>query len=161
MRKLTRALLVSAAVVFGAAGLAMAQDTPAADAPAAAPIGTGAGSSHIMPAPSDKAQIIFFRKSGFLGAAISAHVKDGETPIGHLSNGQYFVALVDPGKHSFSVKTEATDTLEMEVEPGETYFVEETVSMGVIVYRLNLQPSDMAKFDATYPKIKLAKPMKP
>ena len=157
--RFTRTLMLAAALAVGSLGAAVAQDAPAAEAPGPA-IGTGAGSSHVYAAPADKAQIVFFRKSAFLGGGISAHVKDAGVDIGHMANGRYFVALVEPGKHTFTIKTEATDTLEMEVEAGETYFVETSAAMGVLVYRLNLSPSDMATFDAAYPKMKPAKPLK-
>ncbi|HYE43917.1 MAG TPA: hypothetical protein VEA15_11035, partial [Caulobacteraceae bacterium] len=87
-------------------------------------------------------------------------VREGETEIGNLTVGRYFLHVTDPGAHAYSVKSEATDTLNLEVEEGETYYVEETISMGIMVGRPNLSPSDQANFDDAYPKMKPAKPLK-
>jgi len=181
----TRGLLLSAALVLAAAatGPAIAQTeepaaaeaaAPAADAaqpaeeaaPApqadatAAPIGTGAGTSHIMPPPPGKTQVVFFRRNTFVGAALGGRVREGETPIGNLTSGRYFLHVTDPGEHTYTVKTEVTENLTMELEVGETYFVEETVSMGILVGRLNLSPSNSNAFDEAFPKMKPAKPLK-
>lgn len=181
----SRGLLLSAALVLGAfaVGPAVAQtEEPAAavEAPAeetaqpeaaaapaapaveaaAAPIGTGAGTSHIMPPPPGKTQVVFFRRSAFVGAALGGRVRVGEKPIGNLTAGRYFLYVTDPGEQTFTVKTEVTENLTMELEVGETYFVEETVSMGILVGRLNLSPSNSNAFDEAYPKMKPAKPLK-
>lgn len=128
---------------------------------AAQPIGQGAGSRHVMPPLPGKAQIIFFRKAAFVGAAIGGRVWEDDAAIGNLTAGTYFLVTLDPGVHTFSVSTEVKEELIMEVEEGETYFVEETVSMGVLVGRLNLSPSDVSVFDAAFPKMKQAKRLKP
>lgn len=55
---------------------------------------------------------------------------------------------------------EAKDVLNLEIEPGETYYVVGSVSMGLMVGRPNIAPSDAA-FEAAKPKLKewtLAKP---
>jgi hypothetical protein len=179
---------IAAALMLSVAAPALAQDDPAPPADAAAPaeaapveaapveaapaaapvaevaaptpIGTGAGGQHIMAPPPGKAQVVFFRRSAFVGAAIGGRVREAEVPIGNLTAGRYFLHVTDPGEHTYTVKTEVTENLTMELEAGETYFVEETVSMGVLVGRLNLSPSDIANFDAAYPKMKPAKPLK-
>lgn len=185
MRTLSRGASITAALLLSTALIApaAAQDDPAAPAEAAAeetaaepaeepaveaaapaadqtPIGQGVGTRHIMPPPPGKAQVVFFRRNTFVGAAIGGRVREGETPIGNLTVGRFFLHVTDPGEHTYTVKTEVTENLTMELEAGETYFVEETVSMGVLVGRLNLSPSDMANFDAAYPKMKPAKPLK-
>lgn len=183
----TRGMLLSAALVIGAltVGPAVAQteepaaatEAPAAEAAqpeaapeaeaapvattaAATPIGTGAGTSHIMPPPPGKAQVIFFRRNSFVGGALGGRVRENEVPIGNLTSGKYFLHVTDPGVHTYTVKTEVTENLTMELEVGETYFVEETVSMGILVGRLNLSPSNANAFDEAYPKMKPAKPLK-
>ncbi len=109
----------------------------------------------VGPAPADKAQIVFFRPSKMLGGAIGFKVREGEQELGKLRSGNYFIYLAEPGTHEYTVHSEAKDVLTMEVEAGETYFVQGTISMGVLAGRPNLSPSDEATFTAIASKLKL------
>jgi hypothetical protein len=144
-------------------GAAVAQDAvaPAADAsaPAAAvaPAAAATANTLITPAPADKGQIVFFRPSRMMGAAIGFKVREGETELGKLRSGKYFVAVIEPGTHVYKVHGETKDELTLEVEAGETYYVQGTISMGVLAGRPNLAPSDEATFSGMSSKLKLAK----
>lgn len=52
---------------------------------------------------------------------------------GKLGNNSYFIYVGDPGAHAFSIQSEAADTLHMEVDAGESYYVKETLGMGVVL----------------------------
>jgi hypothetical protein len=144
-------------------GAAMAQDAgnaaqqpaapAAAAAPAVAPAATpttadATANGLIAPPPPGKGQIVFFREKKFTGAAIRFKVREGDAELGKLSNGVYFVVPVDPGTHTYTVHTEAKDNLTLEVEPGETYFVKASISMGFLAGHPNLSPSDETSFVA-------------
>jgi hypothetical protein len=118
---------------------------------------SGTGSSKIGPPQDGKGQIVFFRPSKFAGAAVGFKVREGSTELGKLRSGKYFVASVDPGTHEYTVHSESEDVLTMEVEAGETYYVQGTLTMGVMVGRPNLSPSDEATFNGMADKLKLAK----
>ncbi|WP_119719383.1 DUF2846 domain-containing protein [Cognatilysobacter tabacisoli] len=143
--------------------LASAQDasataptgTPVAAEATAAPV-VAASSGLVGAAPADKGQIVFFRPSKFAGGAVGFKVREGETELGKLRSGKYFIALVEPGTHSYTVHSEAKDVLTMEVEAGETYYVQGTITMGLMAGRPNLSPSDQATFDGMAAKLKLA-----
>lgn len=125
-----------------------AAEPAAAAAPAAGgPIGTP---------PSGKGQIVFFRPSKFAGGAIGFKVREGQTELGKLRSGKYFVAVVEPGQHQYTVHSEAEDVLTLEVEAGETYYVQGTINMGFLVGRPNLSPSDALTFNGMASKLKLA-----
>lgn len=132
---------------------------PIADAaPAAASVTSAtAANALIGPAPEDKGQIVFYREPKFAGGAIGFKVREGDAEIGKLRSGNYFVALVEPGRHEYNVKGETRDILPIEVEAGETYYVKTTVSMGILAGRPNLAPSDATNFLAVSKKLKLAK----
>lgn len=153
--RLLSAALCAALLTFGAAQV-YAED---AKAPAAQAIATADGGS-LGPPPPGKGLVVFFRPSKIIGMAISYKVREGETELGTLSNGKYVVQVADPGKHSYVVHSEAKDTLNLEIEAGETYYVEGTMSMGALVYRPNLVPSDRDSFMRLAPKLKLAKDSK-
>ena len=110
-----------------------------------------------MPPPAGKGQIIFFREKKFAGSAVRYKVREGETELGKLISGGYFVVPVEPGTHQYVVHSEAKDVLTLEVEEGETYYVVGTVTMGFLAGRPNLSPSDKAAFDGMLPKLKFAK----
>lgn len=140
---------------------ALAQDgpvteaaTPAATAPAVEPAAAVIG--NIAPPPAGKGQVIFFRKGGLVGAAISCATHENGQKLSSLPPGRYHVHIAEPGIHEYSVKSEATDTLRMEVEPGETYFAKCAIGMGIMAGRPNLSPSDAATFSGMYAKLKPA-----
>lgn len=148
----TRAIVLSLLMV---PTFAMAQEaggttatTTAAAAAAANPL--------IGPAPQDQGQIVFFRESKMVGAAIGFKVREGEAELGKLRSGKYFVVNVAPGKHEYNVHGETKDVLTMEIEPGETYYVQASIGMGFIAGRPNLAPSDEAAFLAISKKLKRA-----
>ena len=122
------------------------------------PIAVEANGSMIAPPPTGFGQVVFYRKSGFGGAAIIYKVREGTRAYGTLSNGKYFVVVTEPGPHTYVVHSEAKDELTLEVEAGETYFVEGTVTMGILAGRPNLTPSTEEAFAAIAHKLKLAKP---
>lgn len=126
------------------------QAAPAKTTPApAAPASTG------IAAPSgDLGNVVFFRESKFVGAMVGFKVREGEQELGKLSNGTYFVAQVPAGAHAFTVHSEAKDVLNLEVERGQTYYVQGSISMGVMVGRPNLAPSDAATFSSMKDKLK-------
>lgn len=106
--------------------------------------------------PEGKGQVIFFRKGGLFGAAISCAVHENGAKLTSLPPGKYYVHVAEPGIHQYSVKSEATDTLRMEIEPGETYYSQCTISMGVMAGRPNLSPSDKSVFEKLGAKLKPA-----
>ncbi|SDQ59418.1 DUF2846 domain-containing protein [Pseudoxanthomonas sp. CF125] len=119
-----------------------------------------AASGSIGAPPAGKGQIVFFREKKFVGGGVSYKVREGENELGKLSNGTFFVSVVEPGAHEYTVHSEAKDILNLEVEAGETYYVTGGITMGVFAGRPNLSPSDQAAFDALAGKLKPAKPIK-
>lgn len=146
---------------------AAAQATPAtaaapaegAAAAATAATAPAAAKGALAPPPEGKGQIVFFREKKFTGAALSFKVREGETELGKLSNGSYFVLPVEPGAHQYAVKSEAKDVLNLEVEAGETYFVITTITMGFMAGHPNLTPSDEKAFQALAPKMGRTQPL--
>ena len=63
--------------------------------------------------------------------------------------------VADPGKHTYWTTGEATDTLNMELEPDETYFVRCSIGMGIMSGRAQVSPSDRAAFAAKAKGMKL------
>ncbi|AMS29954.1 DUF2846 domain-containing protein [Aquidulcibacter sp.] len=136
-----------------------AEATPAAapEAPAPAPAAVAfPGPNPIMAPPEGKGQVVFFRQSKLTGAALSFSIREGDTGIGKLQNGSYFVHVVDPGPREFNIQSEVTDTLRLEVEPGETYFVVQSITMGIMIGRPILTPSDALTFQNKKMKVTTA-----
>lgn len=130
----------------------------AASAPTMAPAPTTKIADMFDPAPAEKGQIIFYRPGG-AGGLVGCMVREGEGAdekhLSKLTGNRYFVHLAEPGVHKYWVKSEATDRLALEIEPGETYFVKCTISMGFLVGRPNLSPSDITEFKTKQKKLKV------
>jgi hypothetical protein len=164
-------LAASAAFVLALVTTAAAQpqatatETPpaATETPPAAPV-TAA------PDTAGKGHIVFFRPSRLTGGIYTYHVvevgDDGKPAkdaphLADLPNGGASAVDVEPGVHSYNITGPmavnlAEDRLRMEVEPGETYYVEQTVRMGLMTGGFKLVPADEARFKAS--KVKLAAP---
>ncbi|MDF7776909.1 hypothetical protein P1X14_16750 [Sphingomonas sp. AOB5] len=156
--------LVSLAALAGmtAAAPAMAQEAVATTAVAAPasdfePITTKSGT--IGAPPAGKAQIVFWRPGTFIGAALGCTVREGEgteeVQIARLGSGKYWVHVAEPGKHTYWTTGEATDKLNMELEPDETYYVRCAIGMGVMSGRAQVSPSDRATFVSRAKKMKI------
>jgi hypothetical protein len=99
-------------------------------------------------------QIVVFRPSKFVGSAIRCTVREDGKMVGRAGNGKYFVIPAAPGAHRLTTKTEATDTLNVEVEPDETTYVKCSIGMGVMAGRPNLSPASAEDFAKVAHKIK-------
>ena len=168
-------LAAGAAVSLALGAAAFAQDaqptTPATPAaPAEAPAATQAApAAQATPAGAPgKGRIIFFRPSRLSGAFYTYHIvevgDDGKPAkdaprLGDLPNGGAFAVEVEPGVHAYNITgpmavNKAEDRLRMEVEPGETYYVEQTVRIGLITGGFRLAPADEARFTQSNTKLK-------
>jgi hypothetical protein len=107
--------------------------------------------------PSGMGQIVFFRPSG-RGFIIGCTVRENGTAISSLGNGRYFIHATTPGPHAYTARSEASDTVNVEVEPGETQFVRCSIGMGIVAGRPNLSPSDETEFARRSPKLRLVRP---
>jgi len=107
-----------------------------------------------------KGKILFFRPSKFVGGAVGFIVREGEAELGKLRSGNYFVIDALPGKHTYTVHSEAADNTTLEVEEGETYFVAGSISMGFLVGHPHLAVSTVAAFEEALPKLEPSKPLK-
>ena len=92
--------------------------------------------------------IVFFRAKKFAGAAVGYKVREGDVELCRLRNASYCILQATPGKHEYTVHSEAKDILTLEVDPGETYYVVGGITVGVLAGRPNLSPSDAAAFEA-------------
>ena len=99
-----------------------------------------------LPAPkAGTGQIVFYRPGG-MGSAIKCTVRENGKMVGRVSGNRYYVIDAEPGVHTFTAKSEATDTVTVQVEPDETAFVKCKIAMGLMVGRPNLSPSTDLEF---------------
>lgn len=110
----------------------------------------------VTAAPEGMGQVVFFRPSRFVGAALSFTVRENEQDLGRLPNARYFVHVTEPGIHEYEIGR--NDTIRMEIEPGETYYVIQSTQMGVVAGRAVLSPSDQAAFEEAQPRMRLWEP---
>ena len=128
--------LVSAVALTAMAGVAFAET--------ATPIKTKTG--EIGAAPAGKAQIVFWRPGTIVGMALGCTVHEGTREVARLASGKYFVVITSPGKHAFSTRGQAADTLNLETESDETYFVKCKIGNGTFSGAAQLEPSDRDGF---------------
>lgn len=133
---------------------------PAAEAPAA--------QAEVPPAATGK--IIFFRPGRLAGAIYTYYVvevgEDGKADkdaphLVSLPNGAAAALDVTAGVHAYNITGPmavnlAEDRLRLEVEPGQTYYVEQTVRMGLVTGGFRLVPADEARFKASKVKFRPA-----
>jgi hypothetical protein len=139
MRNFTKLLLAGAFVAAGFTALpAQATVAVAGDNEQPAPA--------IAPPPAGMGQVVFYRSSR-MGMLVSCRVREGDTVVNRLPPGKYFVQVTTPGAHEYNVRSEARDSLRLEVEEGETYYVRCAIGMGIGVGRPNLSPQSREDFD--------------
>jgi hypothetical protein len=95
--------------------------------------------------PAGKGQIVFYRPGG-MGFAVGCSVNEKGQKVSSLGAGKYFIMVTEPGRHEFSVKSEAKDKLALEVEADETQFATCKIKMGIMVGRPDIRPATEAEF---------------
>jgi hypothetical protein len=110
---------------------------------------TSRGHTPVPPPPPGLGQVVFFRQKSMAGAGLWFNVREHGQALGKLDNGAWFAVPMTPGMHSFTAVSEPEfkDTLTLQVDPGETYFVEGLMTHGVVIGVADLTPSDKARFD--------------
>ncbi|MCX7359117.1 MAG: hypothetical protein NT015_13365 [Alphaproteobacteria bacterium] len=137
-------------------------ETPPTDAATTeAPAAETAAPTTEAAAAEAPGRIIFFRPGRLAGAVYTYHIvevaEDGDSTrdspqIGSLPNGQYFEYAAPPGIHNYNIRGPMAvnldeDRIRLEVESGETYYIEQTVRMGLITGGFRLVPSTQAEFE--------------
>ena len=144
--RLTAAALPMLLVLGAPAATAQEQEQAPAQAGAAQAIERDAnGVPIIAPPPPGMGQIVFYRTSR-VGFAINCTVREGEEVLSRLNAGKYFVHVTTPGPHTYRVRSESHDVLNVEVEEGETHYARCAIGAGFLVGRPNLSPADLADF---------------
>jgi hypothetical protein len=102
----------------------------------------------VPPPPPGAGEVVFFRRKSLLGVGQWFNVRERGRRLGKLTNGAYFVQIVDPGVHTYTATTEPQikDHLTLQVDPGETYFVEGVLTKGLVMGEADLTPSDPGAF---------------
>jgi hypothetical protein len=114
----------------------------------------------IPPPPTGMGQVVFFRAKSLMGTGQWFNVREDKAALGKLANGAYFIQVTQPGVHTYTdtLEPELKDKLKLEVDPNETYYVEGSLTKGVVVSAAYLSPSDRAAFDKASKDLKLAPP---
>ena len=95
--------------------------------------------TRLVPAPADKAVVVFLRPE-FKGYAISAAVYEDDAFLGIVMRHARLVHEASPGMHRYMVVSEAADFLDADLEAGKTYFVAVRPRMGAWRARFSLEP---------------------
>lgn len=96
--------------------------------------------------PAGKGQIVFFRSGTIVGAAMGCAVNENGQKISSLGSGRYFILVTEPGRHEYTVKSEAKDALALEVEADETQYAMCRIKMGFMMGRPDLRPATKDEF---------------
>ena len=100
-----------------------------------------------MQADAQSAAIIFFREWAFTGGGMSYFITEDTNNIGLLKAGSYFTYRATPGKHTYSAETEARSSVTLDIQPGQTYYIEGGIGMGFWAGRPQLSEVTKPVFD--------------
>ena len=143
MRKLICLLALAMAVALGAGCAKMPvrgdymQDTP----------------PQIVP-DQESAVVYFLRESAFTGGGITYLIFEDDTKIGLLKSGSYFIHKATPGKHTYLAETESRAAVTLDIQPGQTYYIEGSVGMGFWAGRPQLTEITKPVADKLLPDLK-------
>lgn len=105
----------------------------------------------IPPVSAGKGRIYFYRADTIFGAAITSDIKLNNRVVGRSERGSFFYVDENPGKCLVSTSTEVEKQLTFELAAGESRYVRTSVSLGLVVGRINaeLVNNETAKSEIT------------
>lgn len=86
--------------------------------------------------------VYLYRSPSFVGSMVSFPVWDEaekNKDLVVMRNGGYYLHFCSPGKHTFATRSEAKNSLSIDVEPGKVYFVKYSIHMGAFVGRPHIE----------------------
>ena len=98
--------------------------------------------------PAGKGRIYFYRIDTFVGAAVTSDITLNGRVVGKSERGSFFFVDENPGSCKASASTEVEREVTFTLAAGETKYIRSSVSMGVMVGRVNLDlvsPGDANK----------------
>jgi hypothetical protein len=168
MKFCTKSVFLLSALAL-TAGVSQAQEMKAADPVATtvqavtpeqdAPVNTSyrADPEWLPKRDPEKGLIVVFRESRFVGGGVKFKLYSDGTALPPLKNGSFIYAYLPPGDHKiYTDKKKQKDARILEVEPGQVYFFEATIAMGMWKGSL-----DLLETDAEVAKQKMEKLKKP
>lgn len=101
--------------------------------------------------PSLKAgegRIYFFRKAILMGDGIQPDIRLNGQVVGQSKPNGFFYVDRPAGNYLASTSSETEKTLSFTLQPGETKYIRSSAGMGIIVYRIHLEPETPEKAKA-------------
>jgi len=109
---------------------------------------------HPLGQPEAGKALIYVLRPTSMGAAVKSFFIVDDTPVGINRGSSYFFIQVDPGKRLFWSKSENVDALELAVEAGKPYYIQQQVQMGGFRARTKLEVLGEAAGQAALAKCK-------
>jgi len=108
-------------------------------------------------APTTSMSAIYIYRDSNYGAALKKSVSVDNIPLGQTAPKTYFYIEVAPGEHTLATESEFGDqTLTIETEAGEIYFVKQYIKMGLMIGGSNLKLVDETEGEKGVLKCRLA-----
>lgn len=106
-------------------------------------------SSSIPPLRGEGGRVFFYRTDSMVGMALQPEIRLDNQVVGKSQPGGFFFVDTSAGRHVASAQTENEAKLEFDVEPGKTVYIASSISLGILVGRvqLNLKPEVIAVSD--------------
>jgi hypothetical protein len=89
--------------------------------------------------PAGKGRIYFYRADTMFGAAITSDITLNGRVVGKSERGSFFFVDENPGSCKASASTEVEREVTFTLAAGETKYIKSSVSMGLMVGRVNLE----------------------
>ena len=101
--------------------------------------------------PAGKGRIYFYRADTMMGAAVTSDITFNGRVVGKSERGGFFFVDEKPGSCKASASTEVERAVTFTLAAGETKYVKSSISMGLMVGRVNLElvSPDTAKAEIT------------
>ena len=99
---------------------------------------------HPLGAPEEGKALVYVVRPTSAGFAVNSFFLIDDAIAGINKGSSYFFTYVDPGKHVFWSKSENVDALELDVEAGRTYYIQQHVRVGGFRARTKLEVLEAA-----------------
>lgn len=102
-----------------------------------------------------KSTVYVYRYKQFVGSALAPSVYCDDVELARMENGRYFMATLEPGKHTFRSNDPQSGVV-LETKPGEQYYLRVEIAAGMMKGhgRLVLMSREQASYELVSTKLK-------